>query len=1180
MQAGLIASEDKIQAELAQSALLQAGLSKEKREAILISLELMNTDTKELFSTKSCTKEKLLNKLATKGVTGAKAEEILTTLGLSGANGKAALSFNLLTKSIQKTFAAMLMNPMTWVMIAIAGVATVAYQTSQAIKDVREKAKDLGSSFEETTSDIDNYKARIAELQDTIADHSSSISEVTDARKELMAIQDELIEKYGSEAGAITDITNAINGQSDALDNLGKKEWQETKNEFNDSGFWNNVGNAFGGYGDNIDRMVSEYGDYTASINLTKTGMDASELEELERVLQTVYGAKMINFYDGSRIAEFNGDATEVYNTLLKVQGLSSRFDFSNNLEGQLTNAVNRAKEFSDQYSDMYNQYVLNEKIFPDSNYNDIYKDLTNAHEEYQNASLSGDEKAIQEKGEAYARLLTDSLKNIKEEDVANFFQDMYPDLQQVVAEWTFKLNFEPNTDGLKDDVVKYLDEIDGEADGKTSFSADDISHFNPKTATGLQSDAYDGLQAVAGSYGMEPGQLIRLLQELGLVQSESYQNLVDYFGEENVKKLSPEDLTYAYEIENVGDITFEELEEEIQKAKENANASGPISFSDAFYSDDFAQSRESLLSLAQSGELTPSVLSSTEEYASLLSKTGLSAKDAAEEILNLMDSTDKLAAASSGIQKLQNAYSDFQEHGFVLAETLSGLPDVFRELNGFDSFAKIVGDPANNPEQIQGAFNQIVKEYLSSQNTMSDLSESNMQSYIANLKTMGIANAEEVVNSFLSDNIVENTTGETYNAYLRYLESKDSADLAYFNSLVSKNSSLAQALGSGYQSDYDNWITLLEEKANAYNTFVSSVNLSQIDIGPGSAALSEEGSALAKAKAIVADAKKNGTQSMDYDPFFNPSKPVTKHTKEQVEAAQNYIDSVEKANQAEDLLSLGLSTITPDFGGPLNLSGSRGAGGNFAQQTVETFNFIETAISRAKDRLDQYKTTATETFLALTDRNTAYAQSLTAVADEIYLQNHAKSIYLDKANSVGLEAEWAALVRDGDLNISDITDDGLKEQIKKYKEWYEKALECDKALQQLEKTQKELTQEKIELQVKKYDQQTTKAESEVKRIQNYVDLKEAYGRQATEKHYKGMNKYTKKQIDYTIKQNGQLRELQKTTAKGSEAWNEYQKRIDDNNNSIKQLTKSMAENAVAKFQLTMKIHTLTGILS
>ena len=76
------------------------------------------------------------------------------------------------------------------------------------------------------------------------------------------------------------------------------------------------------------------------------------------------------------------------------------------------------------------------------------------------------------------------------------------------------------------------------------------------------------------------------------------------------------------------------------------------------------------------------------------------------------------------------------------------------------------------------------------------------------------------------------------------------------------------------------------------------------------------------------------------------------------------------------------------------------------------------------------------------------------------------------------------------------------------------------------------------------------------------------------------MNKYTQKQIDYTIKQNGQLRELQKTTTKGSEAWNEYQKRIDDNNNSIKQLTKSMAENAVAKFQLTMKIHTLTGILS
>ncbi|MCI8992589.1 MAG: hypothetical protein HFG80_07690, partial [Eubacterium sp.] len=47
--------------------------------------------------------------------------------------------------------------------------------------------------------------------------------------------------------------------------------------------------------------------------------------------------------------------------------------------------------------------------------------------------------------------------------------------------------------------------------------------------------------------------------------------------------------------------------------------------------------------------------------------------------------------------------------------------------------------------------------------------------------------------------------------------------------------------------------------------------------------------------------------------------------------------------------------------------------------------------------------------------------------------------------------------------------------------------------------------------------------------------------------------------------------ELQKTTTKGSEAWNEYQKRIDDNNNSIKQLTKSIAENAAAAAALDGK---------
>ena len=100
VQAGLIASEDKIQAELVQSALAQSSLSTEKQKAILMELGLMNQRTLEIYTTKACTKEELLNMLATKGVTGANAEAIVSTLGLAGANGATTVSFGLLTASI------------------------------------------------------------------------------------------------------------------------------------------------------------------------------------------------------------------------------------------------------------------------------------------------------------------------------------------------------------------------------------------------------------------------------------------------------------------------------------------------------------------------------------------------------------------------------------------------------------------------------------------------------------------------------------------------------------------------------------------------------------------------------------------------------------------------------------------------------------------------------------------------------------------------------------------------------------------------------------------------------------------------------------------------------------------------------------------------------------------------
>ena len=203
-----------------------------------------------------------------------------------------------------------------------------------------------------------------------------------------------------------------------------------------------------------------------------------------------------------------------------------------------------------------------------------------------------------------------------------------------------------------------------------------------------------------------------------------------------------------------------------------------------------------------------------------------------------------------------EEAYKEFKENGFVLAETISAIPEELQKLEGFDLFSKIIGDPTSGQEKIQQAFNDIVHEYLVSSETLSNLinaDEGTLQTYIANLKEIGVTNAEEVVTAAKTCINEENeliTAAETewLNGHIQLVNGKIKADSDYINDVNSKNTSLINALGSTYRSDYDNWTNLLAGKATAYNNFINAIKGSQINLGDGTSALSDYG----KAKAIV----------------------------------------------------------------------------------------------------------------------------------------------------------------------------------------------------------------------------------------------------------------------------------------------------------------------------------------
>lgn len=483
-------------------------------------------------------------------------------------------------------------------------------------------------------------------------------------------------------------------------------------------------------------------------------------------------------------------------------------------------------------------------------------------------------------------------------------------------------------------------------------------------------------------------------------------------------------------------------------------------SFTEAFDSLD-TDVQQKLLDLARSGEITSDVLVSTEEYNALLTQTGMSADSAKNQILDMLSAQEKLSGASQGLGKLKSSYEEFRDIGFVTAQSLESLPNAFKELDGYDLFSEIAGDPTQGTEKIQEAFNDIVREYIISQDTLSGLinaSESDIQSYIANLTEMGITNAEEVVNAAIQAMSQES---ELLNAaeeeYLNYLNAKEGYDDEYLNSVISKNSQLAAALGEPYKADYDNWCDLLSKKAQAYNRFVSLLNSSQQAANFSGSPLSDYG----KAKEIMKEsAGKNPKTIAPPVSGFANQKNQSAYTKEQIDAAKEYVAQHEQALKLKEELKFDLSSIDTDFSTGYSPKGSGGSGGSGSggsgskkeeakKEFSELFDWIERRIKKFQRSFDKWVSQA-ETAVTSGFVNKYYKKAASAAKKQLSAYGKAYSRYMAQADSVGLDEKYASKVRNGTIDIESIRAEGTEEEIKKYEEladkikeyqdWYDKA--------------------------------------------------------------------------------------------------------------------------------------------
>lgn len=825
---------------------------------------------------------------------------------------------------------------------SVIGLTYVIGKFQDTAKNAAKTASEFSSSMSSANStynkesdSLNDLTEKYEDLREQLISAKGDEEKTYDIKSQLLELQEQLNDIYGDECEKVNLVTDAYKDQTSELKKNAKQKADNYLNTHVDE-----INEA-------TKKMTTNY-EYELG-NFNYGLQDASVGNELHEQIKKLAEKSGIEWDDNKGfvfkgIAEEASKAIDQFMTDVRKlrdseDGLSD--GIINNLkafDSSMSDQLGVANEIIDGYQETYETAQM-AQIASDKDLSQGYNEAVSAVEAYNDAVSKSDNPYDDE--------------NVKE--AWNNLQTVKSGIQSNEDEWGQYSNIMDKVfSSASDDVYSFYQAIQND-DSIKSLTND----LQGLTDIDLQSmanddteDSFDKLCKAAKKYGLEVQDVIDLLIQLGIVQG---------------------------------------------KVQEQNSNETPISFTDALNSSEYADIKEKLLDLAKSGEITSETLSSTQEYNALLEKVGISAESAKDQILDMLSAQERLAGAAQGLSKLKSAYEEFKNEdiGFVTAETLESLPDVFKNLPDFDLFSKIVGNPESGKEKIQQAFNDIVKSYLADQETLQGLvnaDSATIQTYIANLKQMGITNAEEVVRTaneaLNSDNEMINAAEKEYN---KYLKGKLKGGEKFLESTASNNSKLKNALGSTYKSDYDNWCDLLSKKADAYNEFVKAIGGSYDD-------------SKNVAQNLVAN---NGAFGAN----------------EYAEAQAAYDKWKQTKKQADDLknsLKLDYSQITTDFGANWSPTTKKSKSKSKTKSdAAEVFDFIEIKLnnladkaSKAKDRIDdlltfgqkknQTKKAIEATTKAITAQEKAYKKYIAYANKTAKKQNSKKTTSSSSSSSGG----------------------------------------------------------------------------------------------------------------------------------------------------------------------------------
>ena len=263
----------------------------------------------------------------------------------------------------------------------------------KSLEEQKEQIDEMGQALDNTASSIDSYKSKITDLKDSIDSGTLSEQEAYQARKDLLEIQDELIQKYPEEASGIDLLNGSLETQLDLLNGITEAKARAYLSE-------------------NNDIIQKSYEEMTKQRTYKSTGFDdyleanSNDMSEIEKIAQK-YADKGLAFaqygsekngkarYDievTADVSQAKDAIDDFYNDVQKSNLISD--DAKEALSSRLSQWSNEAKGIVDEYGD-YAKQAAKAQIQLNDTWSKTYSDLTEAQETYNDAVAKNDDKAI-----------------------------------------------------------------------------------------------------------------------------------------------------------------------------------------------------------------------------------------------------------------------------------------------------------------------------------------------------------------------------------------------------------------------------------------------------------------------------------------------------------------------------------------------------------------------------------------------------------------------------------------------------------------------------------------------------------------------------------------------------------------------------------------------------------------